>query len=432
MQTIDGRYELLEVIASGGMASVWRAHDTRLDRQVALKRPHSSLSGSAAGKRMRREARAAAALSHPNLITIYDYGNDDDGPYLVMELLDGPTLQEQMGRVKAEEAVDLGAQLADGLVAIHAAGIVHRDVKPANVIMSAHGPQLTDFGIATDPALVGDITDPGHVVATPSYAAPEVLRGEEPTPASDVYSLATVIDQLINASDTEVDAQVQRVLDSAQAASPADRPSADTFASALRSVAPTVTRPMGGGGSTLVLEATPSNRTNEVHIDESRSRFPLWAASVLALAAVGLVVLGLARAGDDPNAKASASPAETAGSTTTTLEKTTTSASLETTHPSEGDDLEVLRDELEALLLAPPRSDLNTSDVEDLMKKVDEAIAFATEGESKEAEKSLSEVAKRVGDKVEGESREESLAALEQIADALGIELEVRDDKDDD
>ena len=439
MQLVDGRYELLEVIASGGMASVWRAHDTRLGRDVALKRPHPNperSEGSAADKRMRREATAAAGLSHPNLVTIYDYGTDDDGPYLVMELLDGPTLQEHIGDTHAEKAVALGAQLADGLAAIHEAGIVHRDVKPANVVMSTHGPQLTDFGIATDPALVGDITDPGHVVATPSYAAPEVLRGEEPTPASDVYSLATLIDELISGSGVEVDARVRGMIDSARAASPADRPSAVTFAAALRSVAPTLTRPVGGGGSTMVLEAAPSGAFDTEPTEESRSRRPIWAASILALAAVGLVIAGLALAGDDPDANATPSPVQPADSTTTTVGPTTTTASFATTtttaFASQADDVQAVRDEFEALLLEPPRSDLNPSEVDDLMKKVDEAVVLAMDGESKKAEKKLSEVAKQVGDKVDGESRDEALDILGQIADVLGIEFEGPGEADDD
>lgn len=433
VQHIADRYEPLEVIASGGMATVWRARDHRLDRLVALKRPLPGLAMDTAGIRMDREARAAAALSHPNLVTIYDYGSDDDGPYLVMELLDGPTLQEAMGELEAGSAVQIGAQLADGLSAIHRAGIVHRDVKPANVIMSAHGPQLTDFGIATDPTLVGDITDPGHVVATPSYAAPEVLRGEDPTPASDVYSLAAVIAEVIDAKGVEVDPALRPALASAQSNTPGDRPTADEFGAALRSATPTVLRPAVGGGSTLLLETTPAG-ADHAHKEESRSGLWPWVVALVAFGAVGMIALGVALAGDEPNADASASPgafASTTSTTSTTLHSTTTRQSVSTTR-SGSDDLDTLTNQLEAVLLEPPRSDLNPSEVEDLMKNVDEAVVLAGDGKEKEAEKRLSEVAKRIDDEVDDGASDEALEVLTEIADMLGLDFETRDHRDDD
>ncbi|MGH3649907.1 MAG: protein kinase domain-containing protein, partial [Acidimicrobiia bacterium] len=127
-ELIDDRYELLEVIASGGMATVWRARDMRLDGVVALKRPHPTPdSDEAIHRRMDREARAAASLNHPNVVTVYDYGNDDEGPFLVMELAEGPTLDQVAPKIGAPAVTEIGVQLAEALAAIHAAGIVHRD-----------------------------------------------------------------------------------------------------------------------------------------------------------------------------------------------------------------------------------------------------------------------------------------------------------------
>ena len=213
MQLVEDRYEVLEVIASGGMATVYRARDVRLDRPVALKRPHPGPPGNDLDARIEREARAAAGLNHPNVVTVYDYGSDDEGPFLVMELVDGATLQEKAADISAVEAFQVGAQLADGLAAIHAAGVVHRDVKPSNVIMSERGPMLTDFGIASFNGSGERITSPGTVLATPSYAAPEVLSGKPPTPASDVYSLALVVKHLAAGANGHVDPGVNSALE---------------------------------------------------------------------------------------------------------------------------------------------------------------------------------------------------------------------------
>lgn len=382
---------------------------------------------------MEREARAAAALAHPNLVTIHDYGKDEAGPFLVMELLDGPTLLDKLGEIALPEAVEIGAQLADGLAAIHQAGIVHRDVKPANVIMSAHGPQLTDFGIATDPTLAGQITDPGFVVATPSYAAPEVLRGEEPAAHSDVYSLSVVIGELVSTSESPIGPELQRVLGSAQSGAPEDRPSATEFAAALRAVKPTLVRPVVAGGSTLVLETTTAGRSDVEPSAESTARLPRWwIAGLFGLAALGLIALGVALAGDEPDAEASLNPSIASTSTTsTTLRSTSTTQRVDTTGPSQVGELQSLRGQLEALLLETPRSDLNPSEVEDLMKKVDESVELAGESETKEAEKKLSQVAKRIDEKLGEESADDSFALLSEIAGLLGLDLDTEDRDDD-
>jgi hypothetical protein len=360
MQLIDDRYELLEVIASGGMATVWRARDTRLDRLVAVKRPHPAPASDDYPRRLAREARAAASLSHPNLITVYDVGSDDSGPYLVMELVDGPTILEASDEIDAAAATDIGAHLADALTAIHAAGMVHRDVKPANIILSERGPLLTDFGIALDPNSTSEITDPGKVVATPSYAAPEVLAGAKPTPASDVFSLAVTIDELVRKDGAALPSrELEAVLSPALSASPEDRPSAADFGAALRRVAPTVTLATSGD-STLVMEPSPAQHDHDDD-DAPRRAVPawMWAVGALAVAAAGLTLIGLAlsdtRTPADAAATAQTTTTTIAETTTTSLPTTTTSLPITTAASSLQSSVAQTRGELESVLLQPPR-----------------------------------------------------------------------------
>lgn len=437
VEIIDDRYQLLEVIASGGMATVWKAKDTRLGRLVALKRPHPAPPGDESVERLGREARAAAALNHPNLITVYDFGTDATGPYLVMELVDGPTLQDVVGRLDADEVLDLGIRLAAALAVIHDAGIVHRDVKPANVIMSERGPLLTDFGIATDPDATAEITQPGTVVATPSFAAPEVLAGGAPTPASDVYSLGVVIDELIRRSDVTPDPRVDQVIAAAVAESPEDRPDAAGLAEALTRTAPVADLAQGSEGTTMILAATPPPAAAVPGDGETvRTERPawLWVAGILVLAAAALVLVGLAMGGgDDQPADAAMAPitlaADTATSTSTTSSTTTTMPTT-TTVTSMDDRIVAARDQFEEELSRPPRSNFNPPEVADLMKKVDEGIEAALEGDFDKAEEKFEETDSRLEEKLEGQRLADARAALYQLAELVGVELD--DDHDDD
>jgi serine/threonine protein kinase len=194
---VDSRYELGDRIASGGMADVFEARDRTLDRRVAIKRLRADLPDEGARDRFTREAYALAAFSHPNAVAVYDAGDDGGGPYIVMELVDGPTLAaylRERGRLSFEEATSILDQMLAVLGAAHARGIVHRDVKPANVLMAEDGHvKLADFGIAkvlSDAS--GDLTLQGHVLGTPTYLAPERVAGQDATPESDLYSLAVI------------------------------------------------------------------------------------------------------------------------------------------------------------------------------------------------------------------------------------------------
>ncbi len=436
MELIDDRYELVDVIASGGMATVWRARDTLLNRLVALKRPHPAAPGDDSVSRLAREARAAASLNHPNLITVHDFGSDAAGPYLVMELVEGPTLEELAGTLDADEVTGLGARLAEALATIHAAGIVHRDVKPANVIMSERGPLLTDFGIALDPKATVEITEPGTVMATPSYAAPEVLEGSQPTPASDVYSLAVVIDELIRRTGTRPDSALDEMLATALATSPGDRPSAAEFADTLDRGAPAIHGP-NGERTTMILETTPSpaaaHGTDPGH-DQPRSRsWVVWAAGILALLALGLTAIGMTLSGDNTQSDAGMAPTSMAAVTSTTSisSTTTTSTTTSTTLASSVEArITEARDALEAVLSRPPRSEFKPSDVENVMKKVDEGIGAAAEGDLDKAEKKLVETERRLEEKLDGDKLAAASGALAELAELLGVDLEGDDDDD--
>ena len=194
---VAGRYRLDHRIAHGGMGEVWRALDTVLDRPVAVKLLRAEYAGHGETlARFRAEARHAAALSHPGIAQVYDYGETGQGhpPYLVMELVDGPSLTGVLtgGPLDAATTMDVIAQAAAALHAAHSAGLVHRDIKPGNLLVSPGGRvKITDFGIA-NAAGSAPITRAGTLIGTPAYLAPERLSGPSATPASDLYSLGIV------------------------------------------------------------------------------------------------------------------------------------------------------------------------------------------------------------------------------------------------
>ncbi|MDG9722365.1 serine/threonine-protein kinase [Streptomyces sp. DH41] len=197
---IAGRYRLIAKLGHGGMGTVWRAKDETVDREVAVKEPRvpDHLPGRErdnAFERMRREARAAARLDHPAVVNVHDVAVVDDQPWIVMELVRGRTLGDalQEGTLDAREAARVGLEVLGALDAAHAAGILHRDVKPDNVLLGRHDRVvLTDFGIAQ---IEGEtnLTDTGGFVGSPEYIAPERVLGQRPGPASDLWSLGVVL-----------------------------------------------------------------------------------------------------------------------------------------------------------------------------------------------------------------------------------------------
>ena len=201
-----GPYEVGELLGAGGMAEVYRAHDPRLRRDVAIKVVLTD--GAPDAGRLRRfedEARAVAALSHPNVLTVFDVGASGGRPYLVLELLEGESLRQRLERgvVPLRQAVEIAIGVCRGLEAAHARGVVHCDLKPENVFLTADGRvKILDFGIAqltrsngTDP--VDDDTKPGLVMGTLSYLSPEIARGLSPDGRADLFSLGAVLYEML-------------------------------------------------------------------------------------------------------------------------------------------------------------------------------------------------------------------------------------------
>ncbi len=221
---LDGRYEVRERIARGGMATVYRAVDTRLDRLVALKVMHRHLADDDAfAARFVREARAAARLNHAGVVAVFDQGEDDGSVYLAMELVPGGTMRDvvrEQAPLPAGRAVALVEQVADAIAAAHAAGIMHRDVKPENVLLGADGAvKVADFGLAR--ALEGSAsqstaTATGLLIGTVSYLAPELVMGRSADARSDVYACGIVLYELLtgekpHSGDTPIQVAYQHV-----------------------------------------------------------------------------------------------------------------------------------------------------------------------------------------------------------------------------
>lgn len=194
---LGSRYRLDDRVGAGGMGEVWRATDLVLDRLVAVKLLHPGYAQDEDDlTRFRAEARHAGSLSHPGIAQVYDYGEADPPypPYLVMELVDGPSLASLLDEGPADPARTMGlvAQAARALQAAHLAGLVHRDIKPDNLLLSRSGQlKITDFGIA-HAAGAAPLTRPGTLIGTPAYLAPERAAGEPATPAADLYALGIV------------------------------------------------------------------------------------------------------------------------------------------------------------------------------------------------------------------------------------------------
>ncbi|MGQ0843798.1 MAG: serine/threonine-protein kinase [Sporichthyaceae bacterium] len=228
----DGRYELLDLLGAGGMASVWSAHDKRLDRTVAVKIMADTLAlDPAFVARFEREARLVAGLSHPHVVQVFDFGTYGGRPFLVMDHIGGGTLADRIAVAGGNwNPAALAHELLDALGYVHAAGVLHRDLKPANVLVGVDGrARLTDFGIAQiaeNPGLTGT----GLVIGTPKYLPPEVERGEAPTARSDLYSLGALLREC--APDSPA---LAPLIDALTQPDPAHRPASAAAALALLS-----------------------------------------------------------------------------------------------------------------------------------------------------------------------------------------------------
>ena len=213
-----GPYEIIREIGSGGMGLVYLARDTRLDRDVAIKvLPEKMADNTEALARFEREAKAIAALSHPNVLSIFDVGNEEGVSFVVTELLEGETLRQHIrgSAVPWRKAIDYGAAIADGLAAAHAKGVIHRDLKPENIFLTSDGGiKILDFGLARiEPGVGGEAgsgdmvtktldTKPGTVLGTLSYMSPEQVRGKKTDARSDIFALGCVLHEVVGGQKT--------------------------------------------------------------------------------------------------------------------------------------------------------------------------------------------------------------------------------------
>ena len=286
--TLGGRYRLDERIAGGGMGDVWRGTDEVLGRTVAVKILLPALLDEPGfAERFRGEARTMATINHPGVVDVYDYGSDQQLAFLVMEYVEGDALSRtlsRVGRLTPARTMALVAQAADALQAAHENGIVHRDVKPGNLLVRPNGTLvLTDFGIARS-ALVGQLTVAGSVLGTASYISPEQASGAVATAASDVYALGVVAYQCLSGHrpfdgatpieiamkhvrDTprplpgDIPPPVRAIVDRALAKDPAARwPSASAMAAVARQAASSLTASHQSAGQPVARAASPINQ----------------------------------------------------------------------------------------------------------------------------------------------------------------------------
>ncbi len=336
-QVLARRYVLMNELGAGGMARVVRARDIVLDRWVAVKLLPAGVLDPTARERFRREARSSASFAHPNAVAVYDAGEDGGQLFLVMELVDGPSLARVLadhGRLGIDQALHIADGLLAALAAAHAAGLVHRDVKPGNVLLGPNGQvKLADFGIARRlDDLAHDLTAAHTVLGTPRYTSPEQLAGQPATPASDLYGVGVVLFEML------------------VGAPPYDGPSASVVAAAHHTapipdvtawrpdvppaVASAITRalakdPVGRFPSATAMRAALASQTTAYPVGavgpvaptrpESRRQSWWWVAAA-ALVIVGVTTLVWAtrnRGGADAGASTSVAGAATVATTAT-------------------------------------------------------------------------------------------------------------------
>jgi hypothetical protein len=321
------RYELEDRLGHGGMATVYRARDLKLDREVAIKLLADNFAGDdEVRKRFSREARLAARLDHPNVVQVFDVGEDEDRPFIVMEHVEGGTLEDRLNRrrrsLDQDEALRLLGQLCEGLGHAHAKKLVHRDIKPQNLLLRESDDclKITDFGIARAAEETTRLTRPGKVIGTDRYMAPEQLADGRITPATDVYACGVVFDEVMPESRSP---ELQEIITRCLREEPGERFSdATALGEALATVegngaVGVVRRIMSQGRSTRPLPAgaATADWPAPTEVKPRRRRFA-WVAALLALiaaAAVG-VVIALGSGGssspskDKQQARAAAAP----------------------------------------------------------------------------------------------------------------------------
>ncbi|HEY2542449.1 MAG TPA: serine/threonine-protein kinase [Gaiellaceae bacterium] len=350
---IAGRYRLDTLLGRGGMSEVWGATDLELGRRVALK----LLAPNEDNARFEREARAVAALAHPNVTQLYDYGESDDRPFMVLEYLPGGSLEDLLrasGALADADTQRIAGEIAAGLAHAHARGVVHRDLKPSNVLFDDEGrAKLADFGIARMAAGEGTLTEAGTVLGTAAYISPEQASGLPATAASDVYSFGVLLFRMLTGRlPFEGDDPLTLVLQHRDEAPPLVtdlRPDAPPALAATADAAlakDPAARPQDGAALLDALAAgvvpaafadTEATRVLPAFAPRRRSRFSgALAAVVLVLLALagGIVAYEVTRPADAPSAPAETIPPTSTKHHRTTTTQPTTTAPATTTHPT--------------------------------------------------------------------------------------------------
>ena len=336
--TVDSRYRILNRIGSGGMADVYRAEDTHLGREVALKVLHRRFSADEGFvERFRREASSAASLQHPNVVNVFDRGEHEDTYYIAMEHLSGSTLKQLIDTdapLDQERAIDLGIQILKAAAFAHRRGVIHRDLKPHNVIVSDEGTaKVTDFGIAR--AGASEMTETGSIMGTAQYLSPEQAQGHAVSPASDIYSIGVLLYEALTGRvpfhgesavsialkhlneqpaplsqlRPEIHPELERAVMTALAKDPAQRyASAEEMVHALEAARAAI---VGGanGERTAVFAPVPApaQRIEEqweqpppFEDERRRPRWPWIALLALALAGIALALYAVLGGGEEP------------------------------------------------------------------------------------------------------------------------------------
>ncbi len=475
---LAGRYRIEALLGSGGMATVHRATDLRLGRAVAVKvlLPHLAQEGDLV-ERFDREARALAAVDHPAVVAIHDVepGDPTTGrePFFVMELCDGGSLAERMaaaGPLPPDEVVLLATRIAEGLAALHARGIVHRDVKPHNILLSATGPKLADFGIARfDSSLERALTATGSALATLGYAAPEILAGAAATAASDVYGLGGVVYEALTGrrprpADNVADAVESRLhtpdppstvapnlgtafdgaLDGALSPEPARRPEALAFGNELMSALgqwardrprPTPARdpsppaveeadvwadPEAATSLVNTAAASPVKSDRARIIPEERGRRRAVSVQVLALGMVAGVALLIAATGWGRPATPGISPTDSAQPSVPRATITASKSPAQDPGNRVTASLEAVREAINGL---------KGDEAKDLRKRVDEIQRSLARDDAEQAGEEARELGKRIDElireeKIAGEAADRVRDTADALLAALGVQAE--------